>query len=395
MEVKHLFWSAGLAFATFGHNALATSYDTASKDQLLAPTVVQASCDYQSGSSVCDGGCDSSCGKGLVSRGSIFKNLFGQSACDAGKCDSACGCGIGSGCGCGIGCDASGCSSCGENGCDSFGGSDRGLLGYGLIKHSDTCFNDFISPMTNPVFFEDPRTLSEVRFIFLHHNLPAALGGHSAQAYAMQVRAALTKRLSVIATKDGFVYSQSPLLEPGYLDIAAGLKYNLYRDAYNGRLLSVGMTFEAPTGSKKSLQGNGNGEFHFFTTGGTRIGEKSHWISATGLREPADTTLENRMWYWSNHFDRQIGDRPLYAFTEINWYHYSKDGTAFPAPVHGGDIFNLGSTGVAGDNLVTQAIGLKAKPRSNQEVGVAYEFPLSPLEGLMRNRLTADWIIRY
>ncbi len=249
--------------------------------------------------------------------------------------------------------------------------------------------------MTNPVFFEDPRTLSEARFIFINHDLPNSLGGNSVQVYAMQVRAALTKRLSVIATKDGFIYSQSPLLEPGYADINAGLKYNLYRDTCKGRLLSTGMTYEIPSGSNKSLQGNGNGLFHFFTTGGTRIGERSHLISAVGLLEPADRNLENRMSYWSNHFDRRIGNRALYAFTEVNLYHYGSNGTAFPAPIQGGDLFNLGSAGVDGDNLVTGALGLKAKPRRNQELGLAYELPLSDLEGIMRNRFTADWIIRY
>ncbi len=302
--------------------------------------------------------------------------------------------GIGPGA-CDIACDNSGScdSSCGSL-CDAFGCDAGGLLGLGIVKPSDHCFDDFISPMTNPVFFEDPRTLSEVRFIFINHELPAALGGNSVQVYAMQVRAALTERLSLIATKDGLIYTQSPVLDSGYADVAAGLKYNLYRDACAGRLLSTGFTYEIPMGSNRSLQGNGNGEFHFFVTGGTRIGDKAHWISASGLREPADTNLENRIWYWSNHFDRQIGDRPLYAFTEVNWYNYLSSGTAF-GPVEGGDLFNLGAQGVTGNDLVTQAVGLKARPRRNIEAGIAYEYPLTARQGLLENRLTADLIFRF
>lgn len=286
-----------------------------------------------------------------------------------------------------ISCDmAAGC----QQSCDSTGG----LLGLGILKHSDPCFNDFVSPMTNPVFFEDPRTLSEVRFIFINHELPAAIGGNSVQVYAMQVRAAITDRLSLIATKDGLIYTQSPVLDSGYADVAAGFKYNLYRDAKAGRLLSAGMTYEIPMGSNRSLQGNGNGEFHFFTTAGARIGDKGHWISAMGLREPADTNLENRIWYWSNHLDRQIGDRPLYAFTEINWYNYLSSGNG-PGSIEGGDLFNLGAAGVTGNDLVTQAIGLKARPRCNVEAGLAYEFPLTARRGLLDNRLTADLIFRF
>lgn len=104
--------------------------------------------------------------------------------CDDGSCDS-CGCGSGgllSGLfgGCDAGCD----SACDAMGCDT------GLLGYGIVKRSDHCFDDFISPMTNPVFFEDPRNLTEARFIFIHHNLPDSLLGNSVNIYAMQFRLA-------------------------------------------------------------------------------------------------------------------------------------------------------------------------------------------------------------
>lgn len=308
--------------------------------------------------------------------------------CDDGSCDS---CGIGNGGllsglfgGCNAGCD----SACDAMGCDT------GLLGYGIVKRSDHCFDDFISPMTNPVFFEDPRNLTEARFIFIHHNLPDALLGNSVNVYAMQFRLALTERLSLIATKDGFVDSQSPILDSGYADLAAGLKYNLYRDTCNGRLLSTGFTYEIPMGSNRSLQGNGNGEWNFFVTGGTRLGAKGHWISATGVRVPNDDNAENQVAYWSNHWDRQLGDGPVYAFTEVNWYHYLSSGTAF-GPVEGGDLFNLGSAGVTGNDLVTQAIGGKLKPSRNTELGIAYEFPLTERKGLLEDRLTVDLIFRY
>ncbi len=316
-----------------------------------------------------------------------------QSSTDVNVLTASCGACLGANDSC-LGCDVrlDACDAAGA--CDSKCGEKSGLLGFGFIKPSDRCFNDFISPMTNPVFFEDPRTLTEARFIFINHELPAALGGNSVQVYALQMRAALTDRLSIIATKDGLIYTQSPVLDSGYADLSAGLKYNLYRDVERGRLLSSGFTYEIPMGSNRSLQGNGNGEFHFFVTGATRLGEKSHWISASGLREPADTNLENRVWYWSNHLDRQIGNRPLYAFTELNWYNYLSSGTAF-GPVEGGDLFNLGASGVTGNDLVTQAIGFKAKPKRNIEAGIAYEFPFTARKGLLENRLTADLIFRY
>lgn len=69
-------------------------------------------------------------------------------------------------------------------------------------------------------------------------------------------------------------------------------------------------------------------------------------------------------------------------------------GTAF-GPVEGGDLFNLGSAGVTGNDLVTQAVGAKLKPRRNTELGIAYEFPLTERKGLLEDRLTVDLIFRY
>src|SRR5262249_25617678 len=37
---------------------------------------------------------------------------------------------------------------------------------------SDHCFDQFISPVTNPFLFEDPRSLTEVRPIFMYQRIP-------------------------------------------------------------------------------------------------------------------------------------------------------------------------------------------------------------------------------
>lgn len=265
----------------------------------------------------------------------------------------------------------------------------------GIFAHSDQGFNDFISPMTNPVFFEDPRTLTEARFIFLNHQTAAALGGDNVQLFAMQARLALTDKLSIIATKDGFITSQSPLVNDGAADVAAGLKYNVFRDVETQTIASVGATFEMPVGTRQALQGNGDGEFHLFASGGTEFLPDWHFVTGSGFRLPANRAQENQMWYWSNHLDRQLGDSGLYLFTECNWSHYMSNGSAFPAPIGGGDLFNLGSVGIAGADFVTGAYGVKYKPSQNSELGVAYEIPYSARKDLMQNRLTVDFILRF
>lgn len=235
-------------------------------------------------------------------------------------------------------------------------------LPFSLNFETDHDYDKFISPMTNPVFFEDPRMLTEARFIFANHHLPNSLGGDNAQLYALQIRARLTDNLSLIATKDGFLVSQSPILDDGWADLAAGLKLSLFTDPDAQFLLSTGFTYELPTGQNRALQGNGDGEFNIFLTGGAELAEDIHWISAIGVRLPADRAVENQVMYWSNHYDYRLGDSGLYIFGETNWYHWLRDAGAFPLPLGGLDIINLGGVGVENTNVVTQALGVKLKP---------------------------------
>lgn len=272
--------------------------------------------------------------------------------------------------------------------------SDDGKL-LGLFTHSDHCFSDFISPMTNPVYFEDPRTLTEARVIFLNHRLPNSLGGDNVQVYATQLRAALTDRLSIIATKDGFIVSESPVLDDGFADVSAGLKYNIYKNAQTQTILSGGLTFELPVGSTRALQGNGDGEFHLFVTGGKELFEGMHWVSGTGFRLPANRSAENQQWYWSNHLDKKLGKSAFYVFAENNIFHYMSSADEFPLPVGGQDLFNFGAPGITGNTVVTGAWGVKYKPSQNLELGIAYEVPLTSRKDIIDDRLTVDLILRF
>lgn len=284
---------------------------------------------------------------------------------------------------------------CSSNCCDTNNCLGNGIFGCGLIKKSDHCFDDFISPMTNPVFFEDPRNLTEARAIFMQHKVPLAAGGGDVNLYALQLRARLSENVSLIATKDGYVTSSNALVNNGWADLALGLKFNLRRNVAKQRLLSGGFTYELATGEADALQGNGTGELNLFLTGGTRLGCKSHWVSASGFRLPMNSTDESTSWYWSNHLDRKIGQR-LYLLAEANWYHWLRAGQDGPVPgVEGLDLFNLGSPGVAGNDIVTAAAGVKFKPRRNNEIGVAFEFPITEREDIIDNRLTVDCIFRY
>jgi hypothetical protein len=264
----------------------------------------------------------------------------------------------------------------------------------GLIAPSDAAFGSFISPISNPVFFEDPRTLTEAKLIFLNNQMPGSVGGNNIQLYALQLRVALTDRLSIIATKDGYVVSENGVEGDGWANLALGLKYNVYKDACAQRILSVGTTYQIASGTPAALQGNGDGEFNFFATGGMQIGECWHLISATGFRVACDTNDQTDSWYWSNHIDRKLGSWGLYGLYEVNWYHWLTSGNT-AVPVDGLDMLNLGAKGAAGRDVVTNAIGLKYSTSIAQEIGIAWEFPLTAERDIMENRINFNWNIRY
>ena len=248
--------------------------------------------------------------------------------------------------------------------------------------------------MTNPVFFEDPRTLTEARIFFLHHKVPGSALSGDIQLLAMQLRAAITDRLSVVAAKDGYAWSSNPLIRDGWADVAIGLKYNLFKDVCRQQLLSAGVSYELPIGSTRTRQGTGDGEFHVYLTGGAQLCPCGHWISGFGFRLPTNSFEESQSWYWSNHFDYQVS-RCWYAVAECNWFHWTESGGNGIPGVEGGDLFNFGSTGVAGNDIVTGAFGFKFKPSGHQEFGVAWEVPLTERRDVLENRLTFDFIFRY
>lgn len=296
--------------------------------------------------------------------------------------------------------------SCGTDSCCDIGCCESSCPLSGLIKPSDQCFNDFVSPMTNFVFFEDPRTLTELRPIFVNHWVPGRIGngvsaGGSIQLLALQFRAALTDRLSLIAVKDGFIFDNTNgaldnLLNDGWGAVSAGLKYNFLRDTCNGTLASAGFTYEMPIGSQRTLQDVGDGEFHLFVTAGQRLLEgDAHLLSSFGWRLPVDSSVQNTMIHWSNHLDYRVTDK-FYLFTELIWWHFTDDPSAgAPLAVAGQDLFNLPFSDVEGRNLLTQSVGVKLKPQDNVEVGVAYEFPVSDFRDVIDSRLTVDMIYRF
>jgi len=265
---------------------------------------------------------------------------------------------------------------------------------------SDRAFDGFIGPITNPIYAKDPRSLSEARFLFINNIIPAdhPLGGGNFQAYALQVRVALTERLTLIADKDGYatIHPRAGGDLDGWLNLAAGLKYTLLRDVERQRLLAVGFMYEVPTGEAEVFQNNGSGILTLFASGGQEFATDWHLIGNTGLNIPTNARDNSGQYYLSLHLDRRCLGW-LYPLAEVNWFYYYSGGDRGipPALGEGDGLINFGTTGIAGASLVTGAVGLKAVVNDHLSVGAAWEVPLSNRNDLIDNRLTFECILRY
>lgn len=353
------------------------------EEKLEATSLIEA-CSYE-------GGCADSCTTG----GSCNTN----SCTTGGGCSTGCGsdgCGLGGGdvtYGCGINSTTGVCDGRCKGRCQNYCNANGYRPFLGIFKSSDHCFDGFISPITNPTMFEDPRTLTEVRSIFIHQSIPNRVGGGEFQMLALQARVALTERLSFISTKSGYFFSDSSTLDDGWSDVNVGLKYNFYRDVAYQQLISAGMTYEFASGQGSARQSFGDGQYHIFASAASLVASDIHWMASTGVRFPNDKETQSSLWYISNHIDKQINQN-WYILGELNIYRYYDGGQGPTTGVAGMDLFNFGSRGING-SIATGALGVKYKPNDSTEIGFAYEMPVSSRHDILNNRLTVDWIWRF
>lgn len=264
------------------------------------------------------------------------------------------------------------------------------LLGL-LVALPSSVFADridqMISPAFHPVTFEDPRSISEARFLFINHKLDDAFitEGGDAQVYALQLRYAISDKLSIIATKDGYVDFNPNAVLPkrsGIADVEAGVKYVFFDDRAAGQVASLQLRYLIPVGDKDVLQGKGNGAIHPSVSAAFALTDEITLTSGTGLRIPMS---ENDSFFWDA--DAQIDYRidtcygAWYPLLGVSLIHVVDGGGRLPIADEGQDFFNFGSTKATGENIVLAAAGLKYRPIDNVDLGSTFQFPLDRQTG--------------
>jgi len=271
-------------------------------------------------------------------------------------------------------------------------------------------------PITNPTLFDLALPTTNIHPIFIHHRLPSTISttinpdlplGGDVQLYALQFEIALNERLSIVATKDGYVDfnpDNNLAKTTGFANLGAGLKYAFILDPVSQTAVSGTMTFELPTGNSDVFQGEGDGSVNLILSG-LKLVDEWQFAGAIGTQIPFSDEQSTMGWL-SAHASYEVCSWFI-PLVEINWFHVidSGNGTGnYPAHVNGavpaviefegGDLFNLGGLN-SSDNrdFVSAAIGFRSRISDAVNIGCAYEIPLTDdSDSLMKDRLTLDLI---
>ncbi len=259
-------------------------------------------------------------------------------------------------------------------------------------------FDDFVMPVGMPIQFEDPFITTDIRPFYIYHSIPnrSALRGGQVQVLAAQVRIALSKRLALIATKDGYSWFDSHITAAGdgWNDISLGLKYALHVDQANQYMVSTGIRWEWVNGSRDALQGGENHELSPFISV-AKGWKKWHFLGALTGRIATNRSAGNSSIVWNMHLDYELTEtfRPLIEFHGIHWLTNADE---LPTRVDYLDVGSLGASNVAGRDFFSAGLGFRWQATKNYSVGLTYEFPLeSASQNLQDHRVTLNTVLSF
>jgi len=254
-----------------------------------------------------------------------------------------------------------------------------------------------IAPVTNPIFFESPLAQSEVRPIFIHHRLDSGfVGGGSVNVYAVQLRYAVNDRLAIIATKDGFIETDTPGIgnRDGWADLAAGLKFAVYKNDEQQAVVTPGVTFSIPTGSSKVFQGDGSGVANIFVSA-TKGWDNLHLTGNIGVQIPFDGDKDNSNLHYSVMLDYYTCQWFI-PFVAFNGFTTLSDGAGLGINSEGFDLINFGASASSGTTQGAIGFGFRSRLLENLDLGFAYEVGvIDDGDDIYKDRFTVDLVWRF
>lgn len=275
-------------------------------------------------------------------------------------------------------------------------------------------------PISNPTLFDLALPQTNVHPIFMYHNLPnqvtttagPLLMGGDVQVYALQFEIAFNERLSLVATKDGYVEFNPSAAglwtsQSGFADIGLGFKYAFIYDPVNALAVSGTATYELPTGNSDVFQGQGDGILNLIVSG-VKLWDEWQVAAGAGVRLPMNDQQSTSS-FVSAHVSYEVS--PWFIpLVELNWHHVLSPGdgranfsqhagglTPVVATFEGNDLLNFGAINSSQNrDLVTTAVGFRSRLTDRIDLGFAYEFPLTSEEkGIIDDRFTVDLVWKF
>jgi hypothetical protein len=295
--------------------------------------------------------------------------------------------------------------------CAEFFGFTNGAPNGHCWFESDHAFDmdGMISPVTNPFLFEDPRSLTEIRPVWVFAKIPSSssLGGGQAGFLGTQARLAFTPNFSVVMNKLGGIglHPDEPNAAgvdgaSGFAELNIGPKWTFWRCESIGMVAAAGATFQLPIGSSSVFQNTGTLGLDLYGTYGWNF-LRTSWGSFSYLGSMGyDFGLDDKRSEFF-HTHQQLSYDVLnlhhfYPLIEFNWYKYTRRGHETPFDFEGKDLFNFGASNAGLHSYFTIAPGARFKLNEHIQTGIATEFNLDhPANSLDKFRLTWDLIFRY
>jgi hypothetical protein len=275
---------------------------------------------------------------------------------------------------------------------------------------SDHSADTLVSPITNPFLFEDPRSLTEVRPIFIYQTAPnrnTAFGGGNSEFFGLQGRLAFNEQWSLVINKLGFVSlnPNNPDSEfhssTGFSELWLGPKWTFCHSEHWGgpTIAAAGLTFQIPTGPGKVAQDTGNLMLTPYLSVAHGFGRTSYGtfnaMTSFGYSFGVDNKRSD-YFFNSWHVDFDVANwNHIFPLLELNWFHYTANGRARDQNFEGTDLVNFGATDIKGRDVLSLAAGFRYKFNEHAQFGIATEWPLTTARDLTDFRLTVDFILRY
>jgi len=256
---------------------------------------------------------------------------------------------------------------------------------------------DTISPVTDPILFEDAVIRTEFKPVFGYQNISDDFftGGGDLQVYGIQLRYAVTDRFALLGVKGGYAVFDPELGvdAEGWCDIGVGFKFSLIDDEENQFLLTPGVIFEFASGDEAIANGSGDGVWNLFISSQKGFG-KFHLQSNVGLLLPNDGDAKSTILHYHLQADYYLC-KWFIPFVVANGYSVVSEGKAVPLGSEGYDLINYGSSGSDGVTQATVGAGFRTRFSKNLDFGFSYEKAVVKPEGLLDDRYTVDFVIRF